>query len=255
MGSIEIDRDGQVLVARLNHGKANSLNRDVLDELTEVMHRAVADERVGAMVLASAVPSFFSAGFDVGEVFRYDGQQMRSFFGAFIDVYEGLQRLPIGIVAAVSGHAYAGGAVVALGCDWRVMAEGSVGFALNEVNVGISLPSGISRMVVGTLGAGFARQLLLTGEPIDPSEALRMGLVNETCPPDRVLEQAVKRAAAMAAKPRSTFAAIKRQIFDSTYGTWRSDREQLDSFIQEWDSTESRSARDDLLAALRAKAK
>ena len=168
MGFIQTERDGHVLVSRLAHGKANTLNTELLEELHSLVQDVAENSDIRGMVLASDVPRFFSAGFDVGQVFRYDGKEMRSFFGKFIDVYQGLHRLPKGVVAAVTGHAYAGGAVLALACDWRVMTDGPSGFALNEVNVGISLPTGIARMVANLLGAGYSRQMLLMGDPVGP---------------------------------------------------------------------------------------
>jgi 3,2-trans-enoyl-CoA isomerase len=115
------------------------------------------------LVLASDRPNFFSAGFDVKEVFQYDREAMTSFFGAFMDLHETMFRLPKPVVAALSGHTVAGGAVLALACDIRVMAQGPFRFALNEVNLGIILPPGIVRMAVDAIGIRHARELFLSG--------------------------------------------------------------------------------------------
>jgi len=79
----------------------------------------------------------------VKEVFQYGREDMTEFFGSFMDLYEGIFRLPKPVVAAVSGHSVAGGSVLALACDERVMAEGPFQFALNEVNLGVVLPPGV----------------------------------------------------------------------------------------------------------------
>ena len=76
----------------------------MLEQLHRLVQQVAADDDIRALVLSGGASRFFSAGFDVGEVFRYDGGEMRSFFGKFIDVYEGIQELPKGVVAAVSGH-------------------------------------------------------------------------------------------------------------------------------------------------------
>jgi enoyl-CoA hydratase/carnithine racemase len=252
VGFIQTERDGHVLVARLAHGKANTLTTEVLEELHALLQRAADDNDVRGLVLASDVSRFFSAGFDVGQVFRYDANEMQSFFGKFIDVYQGLHKLPVGVVAAVTGHAYAGGAVLALACDWRVMTDGPSGFALNEINVGLSFPYGIARMVVNLLGAGYSRQVLLMGDPVSPDDALRIGLVNEVVPHDQVIERSLARAHQFASKPPGTFSAIKNQILEVTGCNDQSDRDQLDAFIEAWDSEESRAARRALLASMKS---
>ena len=116
-------------------GKANALNAPMVDEL-HGRRRAGARADVRGLVLASDRPKFFSGGFDVKEVFQYGREKMTSYFGSFMDLYEDLFRLPKPVVAAISGHSVAGGAVLALACDARVMAEGPFRFALNEVNLG-----------------------------------------------------------------------------------------------------------------------
>src|SRR5438128_510918 len=166
--SIRTEITGGLLVVTLARGKANALNAAMLDELHVALKQAQAPE-VRGLVLASDRPKFFSSGFDVTEVFQYGREAMTSYFGSFMDLYEGLFRLEKPVVGALSGHAVAGGAVLALACDVRVMADGPFRFALNEVNLGIVLPPGIIRMAVDALGPRHARELFLGGETIAPS--------------------------------------------------------------------------------------
>jgi enoyl-CoA hydratase/carnithine racemase len=120
MEFIKCERDGSLLVLKLARGKANALNGAMVEELWAAVSEAAASDEVRAVVLASRSPRFFSGGFDVAEVFRYDRETMTAFFGRFIDLYEGLYHLPKPVVGAISGHAFAGGAVLALTCDLRV---------------------------------------------------------------------------------------------------------------------------------------
>lgn len=250
MEYMETLRDRHVMVAKLSHGKANTLNTAVLEELNELIDQVATDDQIRSLVLASNLTGFFSAGFDVGEVFRYDADQMRTFFGKFIDAYEGLHRLPKVVIAAINGHAYAGGAVLAVAADWRVMTEGAAGFALNEVKVGIGMPPGIARMVINLVGAGYARQILLLGDALGPADCYRVGLVNELAPPDQVIERAIARAQEFSERPPATLGAIKRQLVEVTGMRAHSDRELLDAFVQEWDRDESKAARRALLESM-----
>ena len=250
MALISSVRDGRVLIATLSHGTANAINNELLQELRGLVRDVSGETSLRALVLASHSSRFFSTGFDVGEVFRYDGKQMRQFFGTFIDVYEGIQAMPKGVVAAVTGHAYAGGAILALACDWQIMTDMPCGFALNEVDVGVNLPPGITRMVVNRIGTGYARQLLLSGDPVSPLEALRIGLVHELAPSSEVLSRAVSRAQQFASKPPSAFAAIKDKLGNQAPAGVDSDRERLDAFIAQWESPEGRAARQALLETM-----
>jgi 3,2-trans-enoyl-CoA isomerase len=250
MPSIRVEKTDGLLILTMSRGKANPLNAAMVDELNAAIAQAHAYD-VRGLVLASDRPNFFSAGFDVKEVFQYDREAMTSFFGAFMDLHETLFRLPKPVVAALSGHTVAGGAVLALACDIRVMAQGPFRFALNEVNLGIILPAGIVRMAVDAIGIRHARELFLSGETLLPPRALEIGLVHELAEPEEVLQRAVARAQQLAAKPAVAFAAIKRTLIDvGGHAAAGSDRQHLQTFIDHWFSPESSQRRQDLIDSM-----
>src|SRR5215208_2201276 len=119
MEHIKTEINEGMLVIKMARGKANALNAAVVEELNLAIEDAGNNESVRGVVLASDREKFFSAGFDVQEVFEYDRETMREFFGRFIDLYEGMIGLAKPVVAAINGHAFAGGAVVALASDVR----------------------------------------------------------------------------------------------------------------------------------------
>jgi enoyl-CoA hydratase/carnithine racemase len=163
-----------------------------------------------------------------------------------------LIRLPRPVVAAVSGHAFAGGAVLALASDARVMAEGEFGFALNEVNIGLALPPGMVRLAVCAVGAVKAREMVLEGKSFTPAEALQVGLAAELASPETVVERARERARMLAEKPPLTYGAIKGS-FNAVTGrlTPGGDRQNLGEFIERWFSDESKQHRQLLIDSLR----
>ncbi|HKP88296.1 MAG TPA: enoyl-CoA hydratase/isomerase family protein [Blastocatellia bacterium] len=252
MDHIKSESNEDLLIVTMSRGKANALNSAMVDELSAAIKEAAGNEAVRGVVLASDRARFFSGGFDVTEVFEYDRETMTDFFGRFIDLYEGMLRLPKPIVAAVSGHAFAGGAVLALACDNRVMAEGEFGFALNEINVGLALPRGMVRMAISAVGVSKARLLVLEGKTLKPAEALVCGLASELARPEAVLELATEQARKLAEKPPLTFAAIKRS-FNEVTGLLpaSSDRQYLGEFIDHWFSPESKRHRQALIESLR----
>lgn len=212
MEHILSERNGDLLILTLARGKANALNYALVEELYTAITAAAADDSVRALVLASDRPRFFSSGFDIREVFTYDREGMARFFGRFIDVYESLYAFPKPVVAALSGHTFAGGAILAVACDFRIMAEGDFGFALNEINLGLAVTPTIRRMLADAVGVARAREVLLFGEPLTPARALEIGLVRSLAPAAEVRDQAICCARFLAANPPVAYREIKRAL-------------------------------------------
>src|ERR1039457_5524921 len=238
------ERDGNLAILTLARGKANALNHALIEELCGAVAAPEADGSVRGLVLASGRPRFFSSGFDIREVFAYDRSGMAAFFGRFIDLYESLYHFPKPVVAALSGHTFAGGAILAIACDFRIMAEGDFGFALNEINLGLSLAPTMRRMLVNAVGLVHAREVMLLGEPLTPARALEIGLVREVAPAGQVRDRAIACARFLAAKPPAAYREIKRSLreFGGREDTL-SDRATLALFLDMWFSPEAQGAR------------
>jgi enoyl-CoA hydratase len=251
MPDIKLERDGRVLVATMCRGKANALNSALVEELHAVLQTAADDHSVGALLIASANPKLFCAGLDVGEVFAYDEPAMRRFFGRFVALLDSLRGLPKPVVAAVSGHAYAGGALIALASDFRVMSEGEFGFALNEVDLGLVLPAEATRWIAPILGTT-TRDVLLGGSAIFPRRALEIGLALDVVPASVVRDRAIALARTLAEKPPIAFAAIKRGIVEAQGGVPDAAAQQafVDEFMQYWNGPESTARRQALIASM-----
>jgi len=253
MEFLEQEADQDIVILRLSRGKANAINAAVVDELNAAFAGLEKDDAAGGVVLASASPRFFSAGFDTVEVFAYDREEMRAFFGSFMDLYECMACFPKPVVAAVSGHAYAGGAILALACGERVFAKGAYGFALNEVHLGVVIPPGVMRMAIAAVGVNSARALGLAGRTFSPAQALDMGLAAELVDPEATLPAAVERARTLAQLPPQAYAAIKRMFAQETVFPEGSDRTALEPFLDYWFSDESLARKQALLDSMRSK--
>jgi Delta3-Delta2-enoyl-CoA isomerase len=244
MEHIQCEREGSLSIVSLARPKANALNRALVGELYDAVRAAEQDESVRGLVLASSQPRFFSSGFDVREVFAYDREGMTSFFGRFVDLYESLYRFPKPTVAALSGHTFAGGAILAIACDFRIMAAGEFGFALNEINLGLALSTTIRRMLVGAIGVAHAREALLFGDPIGPARALEIGLARELAPPEQVRERAIACARILASKPPNAYREIKRSLREAGGGDEAArDPGMIERFVEMWFSAEAQECR------------
>ena len=211
MSLIRSERADDILVLQLARGRGNALNEELVNELRSAVERAAADPSVRALVLASALPHLFCAGFDVGEVFAYPQPRMLTFFASFVRVFEHLRALPKPVLCALAGHAYAGGAILALAADFRVMAEQAL-LSVNEVDLAVSLPPPLIRALSAHATPELARSMLLGGEEVSAARALGGGVVSEVTPAADVLSATLRRARRLAAKPSQAFAVHKRAL-------------------------------------------
>jgi enoyl-CoA hydratase/carnithine racemase len=179
---------GAIRELRLARPPVNALNGELLLELRREFEQA-PDEGVRGLILSGA-PGRFSAGLDVPTLLTLDragmGEYWRTFFGC-LTAYAAC-RVPV--VAAITGHSPAGGAVLAVYADRRVMADGDFRIGLNEVQVGLYPGPVIHRVFQRVVGTRHAADLLATGALVDPRRALDVGFVDEVTPPDEVVPRA-----------------------------------------------------------------
>lgn len=236
-----------IAILRLNRPKANALHLAMVAEMTEAFDQAEAEAR--AVIWSSAIPKFFSAGFDVNEVFSYDRPAMQEFLAAFSALQQRVLHSRRPTVAALNGQTYAGGAILALSCDFRVMADGPYGFALTEVNIGVNLPEQIFHLLAAAVGIPRARSMFLTGDPLTTEDARTAGLV--TLVPDGEAEaRAIDFARRLADKPPETYASIKATMLRAV-GLAPTDRTVADA--SSFFSAEAQEMKSKMTAKLAAK--
>ncbi len=209
---IQFQVDAGIATITMARGKANALNAAMVDEIDHALDAAEDDREVRAVIFTSNRPNFFSAGFDVREVFGYDRETMGRFLASYGALTHKLRNVPKPVVASIPGHTFAGGAILALACDFRIMAEGEFGFALNEINVGVVLPPGVFRLLADVVGSGHARHMVLTGASVPPAQAHEIGLVDELVAPEDLPVRTLALARMLAEKPGPTYAGIKASI-------------------------------------------
>src|SRR6185295_12817285 len=161
-----------------------------------------------AIVLTGAGAAF-SAGLDLKVVPTYGPAERKSLVLSINRMVRRMYGLPCPVVAAVNGHAMAGGLVMALACDLRIAAAGGAKLALSEVNVGIPFPLGPMLVVNDIVSGATRRDLALLGRVYDPEAARAAGLIDEVVVPDRLLPRARERARDLAAL--RGYAVIKAQ--------------------------------------------
>ncbi|HVC28180.1 MAG TPA: enoyl-CoA hydratase/isomerase family protein [Gammaproteobacteria bacterium] len=204
-----IEHDTNIVELRLAHPPANALNPALVHELHTAI-RTAPDKGVRALIL-SGVEGMFSAGLDVPALLKLDKTSMSAFWKEFISLLRVIALSPIPIAAAITGHSPAGGAVLAIFCDTRIAAEGKFKIGLNEVRVGLPVPSVIYAALMRLVGVRQAERLCLHGLLISPDEALHIGLVDQVLPPQQVIPASLEWCRSLLALPPKAVATTRKQ--------------------------------------------
>lgn len=197
---LEVHDRGPLRELRLARPPANALEPELIATLSAALDAAV-EEGVEGVVL-SGQPGMFSGGLDVPVLMTLDETGMRGFWSGFVGCMERIARSPVPLIAALNGHAPAGGMVLALFADTRIAAEGDYKLGLNEVQVGLPVPQLILDALSRQCGARYAEQLAVRGALISPQAAATAGLVDQIAPLDEVVDRAFDELDRMLANPR-----------------------------------------------------
>lgn len=206
---IERQQDGQVTVLRMAHHKANALDVELLGALEAELDAA---EAAGSAVVLTGTGSIFSAGVNLFRVLDGGAAYLEGFMPALDRALRRLFLFPRPVVAAVNGHAMAGGWILACSCDYRVMAVGYGKVGTPELQVGVPFPPVPLEAVRFATPTGHLQAMTLLGRTYNGEDALRAGLVEEAVAPPEVLPRAVAVAAELAKVPAAAFRLTKLQL-------------------------------------------
>jgi len=227
--SLNDSGDG-VVVMTADRAPANAMDVTLLGGILEAVER-VASDLPRALVVAGR-PGFFSAGADLKAVPGYDAADQRRMVTHINEMALGLYELPCPVVGAITGHAIAGGFVLALCTDIRI-ASSAGSYGLTEVKVGVPYPQAAIGVVAAELAPHAARALALGNELIDGAECLRLGAFDEVVEPEHVLSRALEVAAGLAVFPAEVYARTKRELRGATVARLRSAAAQ-DPLLARW---------------------
>ena len=207
---ITTETGDRVTVVRMAHGKVNAFDPELMSGLIDQL--AGLEEAETSAVVLTGAGSVFSAGVDLRGLTAGGPDYVKTLLpllgGAFLKAFT----FPKPLVAAVNGHAIAGGCVLACACDYRIMADGAGRIGTPELSVGVPFPSMALEILRLTVPAHRLQALVYRGLTCTPAEALDNGFVDELAAPEAVLDRAVGMAARLGALPPASFALTKRMI-------------------------------------------
>jgi enoyl-CoA hydratase len=208
-----------VVVVTMNTNKVNAQNPAFFDDLHAAFDRLETEFEDCAVVL-TGTGRVFSAGLDLDHHFslyaRRNLKEIDDWFAAYRTTNLRLFTYPRPTVAAINGHAYAGGFITAIDCDYRIAAKGALQFALNEVPIGIPMPAVYCEIVKYAIGTQSASEFTLFGQVYDLDAATRMGVVQKTVEPDQLLDAAIDWAGRVTPDCYPAYAFSKRALQATT---------------------------------------
>jgi enoyl-CoA hydratase/carnithine racemase len=203
--------DQGIVTVRLSRGKVNALNETVVDEMTGHFKELAADAGVRAIIL-TGTGKFFTFGFDIPEFLSYPRESFIRYLTKFTDLYTYLFLYPKPVVAALNGHTIAGGCMLAIACDYRIMVSGKAKISLNEINFGSSMFLGSVEMMKLLLGQRNAERAVYTGTMYSADEAHGIGLIDQISSEADLEAEAKKIAGQYAEKDAAAFKSIKKLL-------------------------------------------
>jgi Delta3-Delta2-enoyl-CoA isomerase len=226
--------------ARLKRGKVNALSEPAVEEITDCLRSLAADLDTRAVILTGD-GAFFSFGFDIPEFLGYSRESFAKFLQRFTALYSYLFTYPKPIVAALNGHAIAGGCMLALACDYRIMVSGKAKISLNEISFGSSVFAGSVEMLRFLVGGKNAQAILYDGTMYSAETAVQLGMIDKVSSTERLMKDAREMAQRMTEKDAAAFRSIKNLLRAPVAEDMaRNEERSVQEFVSIWYSESTR---------------
>ncbi len=208
---VRIEREGRVARVVMDDGE-NRFNPVGVDGHHRAMDEISSDGSVRAVVITGAHPKYFCNGLDLDALIKLPIEELREFTPRFSRMLERWAVFPKPVVAAINGHAFAGGAMLAACADFRVMNAERGWVCTPEVDLNMPFWPGMIALLKSALPPNIWRTMALTGKRFTASELVEAGFIDEACPPDEVLPRAMDMAESLADKNPEAYAEIKKRM-------------------------------------------
>lgn len=209
---IEHTRDGPVHILTMRMGQ-NLIDLPFLADLHEALDRVEAESEGDSALVLTGEGKFFSNGLNLPELTKLEAPEQVRFASEMPRAMGRLLVSPVPTVAAVNGHAFAGGAVLALACDYRIMRDDRGWWCLSEIDVGMAIPPAIMALVQAKLPAAAVPDAVLAGKRFPAHEGIAAGIVDGKASEAELLAKAVELAGSLAGKNRNVMRTMKATLW------------------------------------------
>ena len=241
MEKISVKFHDSVAIITLNNGVTNTISQQMVVELHQVIEKIANDPKAQSLIITGSNEKFFSIGFDIPNLYELNPAEFEKFYDTFNKFALDLFTFSKPTLAAMPGHAIAGGCILALCCDYRVLAEGRRLMGLNEIKLGVPVPYSVDCILRDLIGSQRGREVLELGEFYPPDDLLRLGMVDLVVPATEVIPAAIEKIQALGDMPAAAFKIIKQNrvgpVRDKILTHYESKKAQ---FIECWYAPEGR---------------
>ena len=232
MGTINVEMCDGIAVLELNNGATNAISPGLAADLAQALKDAELSARGGVLC---GNEKFFSMGFNLPELISLDRGRVREFLFGFNAAIHDFYVIPLPTAVAIEGHAIAGGTILGLAADFRIVAAGKKLLGLNEIKLGLPVPYLALMMLSQKVSHPTVLEILYHGEFVKAEKAFDMGLVDELVAPGRARERAVDHIKTIAGYPKGAFALMKETQVESIKAQYAENHvEQHERFLDCW---------------------
>ena len=211
--NIELEKKNHIAVITINHPPANAWNLATMLDFEKAVDDVEANKEVRVVILTGAGEKCFSAGFDVSDAANSHETSPKG-----RDLWRRIDRFPKPVIAAINGFALGGGLELAMCCQFRIMADGpKVLLGLTELNLGIIPGWGGTQRLPLIVGKAKALDMILFSKKIDAKEALKIGLVNQISPPEKLMEDVFAFADRLSQRPPIAVSCVLKAMAAGSY--------------------------------------
>ncbi|MDB5120820.1 MAG: Enoyl-CoA hydratase/carnithine racemase [Sphingobacteriales bacterium] len=240
MNTIKVTIREKTAIITLDRGRSNAINTEMVAELSQMIENIERDDSILGVIIGGK-EGYFSAGLDLIELYNYNEVEIKTFWEDFLNLVSSLTTFKKPLIAAISGHAPAGGCLLSLCCDYRIMAEGKYIIGLNEVPVGLIIPESIFAIYSFWLGKAKAYRYLLEGKLLGPATALEVGLVDEVVNIGSILTAAERQMQKYIMLDANTWRHSKLNMRTELIKQISQDQtETIEKLLKQWWSPQSR---------------
>ena len=241
MALVDIENQDNVAIMRLKNGVTNPISLDLIKEISQNLKELKEDHSVCGVVLTGSNDKFFSIGFDLPNLYKQGEKEIRTFYRSYNRLCLDLYTYPKPTVAALTGNAIAGGCILAICCDYRVIASGKKLMGLNEIKLGVPVPYPGDIILKQIIGSRYAQMLIEMGEFFGPEQLIQMGMVNQVEKIKSVLDRAVEQAKLLGNYPDMAYRMIKKNRVESVKEQIMENLDEKEQyFLKCWFSDETR---------------
>lgn len=253
METLQLTQKENYSILTFDRGRSNPMNMLMFEEMIEVLKSLKNDDNSKGLIIAGK-ENFFSSGLDLPEIMTYDRAKTKLFWKVFMELVIELVSYPKPLVAAITGHSPAGGCVVAIACDYRIMGGGNFKIGLNEIPVGLIVPRHIFDLYSFWLGKHRAYQFLMEGRLMNPQQASDAGLVDVVVPVEQVLETAERKMAHYLKFDHKTWSITKLNLRTELINkVTHYDEDLLENVVEHWFQPQTQTMLNGFVAMLQKK--